>query len=350
MPHISVIVPIYNTEKYIHRCINSILNQSLRDIEIILVDDGSKDNCGQIVDEYQKSDSRIKVIHKENGGLWSARNAGLGIAMGKYISFVDSDDWIEKEMLEKMFDKAEVYKADLVICNYNRVYSDRIEKNRLNIKNEFIEIEQIGFQNYFYYYFFPYIHGHEVWNKLYKREIIVQNKIFFEENKKIFSEDLLFNLYYLCHIKTIYAISNSYYNYLQQENSIMASKKPNLAVKYTELVQRFSNYTKNIGIYKDLRKILPVVFYNLISRGLFAEYSIANNLSTIEKAIIEASKTPIFRTCVKELAFGNTANVFRKKTGGTKEAEIRCRVFAAYCFFKLYRLAAKQKYKRYLNS
>ena len=134
MPQISVIVPIYNTEKYIHKCINSILGQSFRDIEIILVNDGSEDNCGQIVNEYQKADARIKVIHKENGGLWSARNAGLDIATGKYISFIDSDDWVKREMLEEMYNKAEEHQADLVVCNYNKVYADRTEENVLKVK------------------------------------------------------------------------------------------------------------------------------------------------------------------------------------------------------------------------
>ena len=350
MPQISVIVPIYSTEKYIHKCINSILGQSFRDIEIILVNDGSEDNCGQIVNEYQKADARIKVIHKENGGLWSARNAGLDIATGKYISFIDSDDWVKREMLEEMYNKAEEHQADLVVCNYNKVYADRTEENVLKVKEELIKLDQIGFQDYFYNYWFQNNHGREVCNKLYKREIIKQKKILFEKNKEIFAEDLLFNFYYLCHIKKIYAVNSSYYNYLQHNSSIMAGQKPDLAVKYTELVQRFSNYTRNMGVYKDLRKILPVVFYNRISIGLFAEYSIANDLSAMVKVLTEASKIPVFKTCVKELAFGNAASIFRKKTGGTKEAEMRCRVFASYCYFKLFRLAAKQKYKRYINT
>ena len=96
---VSAIVPVYNVEKYIYRCVDSILNQTFSDFELILVDDGSPDNCPQICDEYAKKDSRIKVIHKENGGLSSARNAGLDIASGEWISFIDSDDWIHKDYL-----------------------------------------------------------------------------------------------------------------------------------------------------------------------------------------------------------------------------------------------------------
>ena len=98
VPKVSIIVPVYKVEKYLRKCIDSIINQTLKDIEIILVDDGSPDNCGKICDEYAAKDTRIKVIHKENGGLSSARNAGMEVAEGEYIGFVDSDDWIESDM------------------------------------------------------------------------------------------------------------------------------------------------------------------------------------------------------------------------------------------------------------
>ena len=99
VPKVSIIVPVYKVEKYLRKCIDSIINQTLKDIEIILVDDGSPDNCGKICDEYAAKDTRIKVIHKENGGLSSARNAGMEVAEGEYIGFVDSDDWIESDLI-----------------------------------------------------------------------------------------------------------------------------------------------------------------------------------------------------------------------------------------------------------
>lgn len=101
-PKISIIVPVYEVEPYIHKCVDSILAQTFTDFELILVDDGSPDNCGEICDEYEENDSRIRVIHKENGGPSSARNAGLNIAKGDYIGFVDSDDWIETDMYEML--------------------------------------------------------------------------------------------------------------------------------------------------------------------------------------------------------------------------------------------------------
>ena len=117
-PLLSIIVPIYNVEQYLERCIESIINQTYKNLEIILVDDGSKDNSGTIADTYASKDNRIKVIHKENGGLSDARNHGLDQSKGKYIMFIDSDDFIDSSMCEILFETAEKYFSDIVSCNY----------------------------------------------------------------------------------------------------------------------------------------------------------------------------------------------------------------------------------------
>lgn len=117
MPEISIIVPIYKTEKYLNRCVNSLINQTFKNFELILVDDGSPDACPVLCDKWGKRDTRIKVIHKKNGGLSSARNAGLNIAQGKYIGFVDSDDWIEPDMYELLYNAAEKYQTDYSAVN-----------------------------------------------------------------------------------------------------------------------------------------------------------------------------------------------------------------------------------------
>ena len=122
---ISVIVPVYNVEQYVGECIESILNQSFYDIELILINDGSKDNSGFICDEYAKKDNRIKVIHKKNEGVSIARNIGIKNASGKYIAFVDSDDLVDKEIYTTMLQAIEESGSDLVMCRYEKVYSDR---------------------------------------------------------------------------------------------------------------------------------------------------------------------------------------------------------------------------------
>lgn len=121
---ISIIVPIYNVEKYLPKCIESIINQTYTDLEILLIDDGSTDNSGLICDKYASIDNRIRVIHKKNGGLSDARNVGLDICKGKYISFIDSDDYIELTMYEKMIKIMINQKVDIVSCNYNHIYNN----------------------------------------------------------------------------------------------------------------------------------------------------------------------------------------------------------------------------------
>ncbi|WBW98616.1 glycosyltransferase family 2 protein [Oceanirhabdus sp. W0125-5] len=125
MSEISIVVPVYNVERYLRKCISSILEQSFKDFELILVDDGSTDNSGRICDEYKEKDSRIKVIHQENSGLSAARNIGIQTSEGKYITFIDSDDFIHPNMLEVLYNNLHTNKADISICDYNIVYEDK---------------------------------------------------------------------------------------------------------------------------------------------------------------------------------------------------------------------------------
>lgn len=123
-PKVSVVVPVYNVEQYIHQCVDSLINQTLKDIEIILVDDGSPDGCGAICDAYAKQDARIKVVHKANGGLASARQAGLECVTGAYYIACDSDDWVELDMYETLYNRAVLEDADMVVCSYVANYPD----------------------------------------------------------------------------------------------------------------------------------------------------------------------------------------------------------------------------------
>lgn len=140
---ISVIVPVYNSEKYLKRCIDSILNQTYKAIELILVDDGSPDNCGKICDEYAKKDKRVRVIHKTNAGVSAARNSGLEIASGNYATFVDSDDYIEPEMYGNMMEKVHQYNCDVVMCDCIKDFTDHSEIYTHDIRAGFYDKEQL---------------------------------------------------------------------------------------------------------------------------------------------------------------------------------------------------------------
>ncbi|MGU8908543.1 glycosyltransferase family 2 protein [Clostridium perfringens] len=255
----SIIIPVYNVEKYLERCINSIINQTEKNIEIILVDDGSLDKSGNICDSFAKNDSRIVVIHKKNGGLSDARNKGLEISNGKYILFVDSDDWCEENFVEEICNIAELNSLDLVVCGYKINYSNNnyiINKNfnferkfcgKKEISEAIINLDTNGMFNV-------------VWNKLYKREIIEKFKIEFDINA-VPGEDLLFNCNYFTYIKNIYLLDKIYYNYMRQDEETLVCKyrkdlyeKVKIFNKKREGLYNFYNMNtdKYIGILAEL--------------------------------------------------------------------------------------------------
>lgn len=213
---ISVIVPVFNVEKYINQCIDSILNQTYHDIEIILVDDGSTDSSGKICDEYQKKDNRIIVIHKSNGGLSSARNAGVEIATGEYISFIDSDDWVENDFLESLYNCCIMYQAEIAVCRIQK----RVEENqetqeyenftecwsgRLAVENRVLKEKIYCIQT-------------SVWNKLYSREII--KDMSFPEGK--YYEDIVYSTQAMLNSERVAYTNDALYNYRQDRpGSIM---------------------------------------------------------------------------------------------------------------------------------
>lgn len=244
---ISLVIPVYKVEKYLHKCVDSILAQTYKNLEIILVDDGSPDNCGKICDEYAAKDSRIKVIHQPNGGLSVARNAGLDIATGDYIGFVDSDDYIAPEMFEKLYFALTENSADISICNYDyvdslyqtmNVYSP--VENRLYNSAEIIECL---FSEYYCYFV-------TVWNRLYKAEVF--SRLRFEEGKKFEDAFIAHHIFLEC--RKIVTIRDKLYYYLQRNDSIMGSK---LSVsKCDELEAMFirNGDLKKCGIIIDYEK------------------------------------------------------------------------------------------------
>lgn len=208
---ISVIVPIYNVEDYLHRCIDSIINQTYTNLEIILVDDGSPDNCPIICDEYAKKDSRIRVVHKKNGGLSDARNAGIDIATGEYIMFIDSDDFVDIEMMESMMKNMIDNKVDMVVCNIKYVYEDR-EVVKYNQSDRILDRYEAMEE-----YLKDGVVQAVAWNKLYKKSLI--NKMRYKVGKT--NEDEFFTYKVVDKTAKIYYNSTPFYNYLQRDSSIM---------------------------------------------------------------------------------------------------------------------------------
>lgn len=263
---VSVIVPVYNAELYLKKCIDSILNQTYKDIEIIIVNDGSKDDSLLICRTLEKKDLRVVVIDKENEGVSKARNTGIKIAQGKYVMFVDADDYIESNMIENMLIKMEKDDSDLVMCNY------------INLKDGKTELVQANFSDILDHkkdivnkLMMPLIerddgeNTHKIagfrspWGKIFKKQIIDEFDIKFNEKMAI-GEDFLFNLEFISHSQKISFDSGCYYYYVNNENSALMRYKKNC----------WNNYYRPIII--NLNKFL--IKNNIYDQAKFRVYKL----------------------------------------------------------------------------
>lgn len=243
---VSIIVPIYNVEKYLPKCIESIIVQTYTNLEIILVNDGSPDNSRIICDEYSKKDHRIKVINKENGGLSDARNTGLDVATGDYISFIDSDDYIHEEYCETLLNLLKKFDADIAQCEFLKVYEKGI--NNFNIETCAVEQKITVLSNKDVLnnlYNEHYISTVVVWNKLYKRELFEQ--IRFPKGKV--HEDEYTTYKVLFGTKKVVCTSKQMNFYLQRPDSIMGNDNGNGF--YTKLLDKLGAYQEQIVFYGD---------------------------------------------------------------------------------------------------
>ena len=267
---ISIIIPVYKVEKYLEKCIQSVINQTYENLQIILVDDGSPDNCGKICDEYAKKDHRIEVIHKSNGGLSDARNKGLEIAKGEYIGFVDSDDYIEADMYEVLYNLLKQYNADVSICNFYTVSQGKISiKNADNGINEYNRIEILkeilldrNIQSY-------------AWNKLYKKELF--DEIKYPIGKKY--EDIGTTFYSLEKCNKVVVTGKSEYYYINRQDSIVNNVTESTITDYIELImQRYDYIEENIkelsSYNKDyLKRILKTAEKDIKSLNEVGDYT-----------------------------------------------------------------------------
>lgn len=239
MKKLSVIIPVYGVESYIRQCLESIINQTLKDMEIIVVNDGTEDSSMKIVEEYL-DDKRIKIINKKNGGLSSARNAGLKEAKGEYIAFIDSDDFIKNTMFEELFQKNNE--------NYDIIYSNVIEyddiSQKINNRKKMKEIINVNREGVYHYKFC----GMEVWNKIYKRDFLLRNNIFFEEG--IIHEDNLFTLKCFFLARKVKYVNKYHYIYRKNRvNSILSLKKQKKELKaFSTILRRIIEFEK---VYKN---------------------------------------------------------------------------------------------------
>lgn len=248
---ISIVVPIYNVEKFLEKCIRSIIAQTYINLEIILVDDGSTDSCGMICDEYKKKDNRIKVIHKKNGGLSSARNKGIDIAKGKYIGFVDGDDWIEPQMYRVLYDLVKKDNADLGICGFLR-----IKEEEASVRVEEIHSKECISGRELLSRIIDYDTKYIVaWNKLYKCNLF--KKLRYPKGKIHEDEFIIHDIAWNC--KKVSIISDILYNYRIRDNSIMLSK---MNIKKLDGFEAI--YYRYLFLKKhELHEFIPLIIRNI---------------------------------------------------------------------------------------
>ncbi|MDQ0344467.1 glycosyltransferase involved in cell wall biosynthesis [Lederbergia wuyishanensis] len=326
MPKVSVVVPIYKVQKYIRRCIDSIVEQTFPNVEIILVNDGSPDNCGQIIDEYAKKDHRIKVVHKENGGLSDARNKGMEYVTGEYTLFVDSDDWIERNMIEELVKISLDNQADVVQSSFYYAYHDYLlYDNRYfskNHPNKLLNNHELMYE---------LICNEKVknfaWGKLYKTNLIKDLQF----KKGVLFEDVFWSHLVMQRVHTYVITHIPMYYYFQRSESIV-----------------FNYSLRNLDIIEGLKerhKFVEQYYPNLINESfkvILSNCLIHYNLLLLNRGIDkDGNSKKLIRSFIK-LKYKE----FQLAVEGNKELKIQLQFFSVHPIINICFLAIRKLFRK----
>lgn len=302
MSKISVVVPCYKVEKYLGECIESILGQTLTDLELILIDDGSPDNSGSICDEYAAKDKRIHVVHKANGGVSAARNDGLSLATGEYVIFVDSDDVVPQEAYESMYMTARKTNADIVIGDVYKIYEGGKKEYCDFYKNEFVSSDPDYISKLicadFYKNYCPdppqagpaFGYGGP-WNKLVRRQLLCDNGISFDVRVKGLFDDIIYTAHILANAKTVAYIKKPVYYYRILEGSITQTFKKEMPQISNAILNSFNEFMRKYGSDGRYNKAFYALTIRMMSYSLPRYYCNANNTLTLRERKKELKRT-----------------------------------------------------------
>lgn len=267
-PELSVIIPVYNVENYLRRCVDSIQKQTLSNLEIILIDDGSTDESGKICDALAKEDSRIRVIHKENEGQGIARNCGLDIALGTYVAFVDSDDFVEKDTYEYTIRQMIKNNAEVACFGYTQDEHDGSIVYQTKIENKIYRDNEI--RTKFILHFFgddpevDDLRGVSACMSVYQMNIVRKYNVMFPSERMIFSEDTIFNLEYCKYIKIAVAIDKKFYHYCIQKNSFSKGYQKDRLEKAADFESLLKEYSQEFNIEKLVENRIRMMLWIIL--------------------------------------------------------------------------------------
>lgn len=265
MPKVSVIMPVYNVEKYLRECLDSVINQTLEDIEIICVDDGSPDNCGEIIDEYASRDSRIVAIHKENGGYGSAINTGIEISKGQYIGIVETDDIIDKTMFEKLYNHAMHFDLDICKCGFNTYDSTKKADEQIKEWKSLTQnIEVFPKDRAFLLREYPALMDYHasIWSNIYKRSFLIKHNIKVNSTRSASYQDYPFMVENMIKAEKIGVVPEYLYNWRrefgQDSSTVRHDKRLMIMAEQCENVKEI---IKNANLYGELKEYMYHHFY-----------------------------------------------------------------------------------------
>lgn len=293
-PIISIIIPVYNTERYLKKCFDSVINQTYKNIEIIIVNDGSTDNSLSIINEYAQNDYRIKIVNKPNGGLSSARNTGINTATGDYVLHVDSDDWIELNMCEKLLENAIKHNSQIVISD---VYFE-MDKGSYVRKEPYAEIEN---RDSFLKKYLLYAGLNSVWNKLFSLSLYKKNNLFHYEDISL-GEDATTLLRLIAMSSCISYVNQPFYHYNMKSNGMSRGIKKNIMQYYTGL-KKVEQFYKQKNIATDLFPLIrfKVAYSELVKCNLKKAKKLGyNDYQTLAKIFIYDVKNITSNNLYKE--------------------------------------------------
>lgn len=286
LPLITIVIPVYNKEEYVNKTIESVVNQSYKQLELIIINDGSTDNSGKIIREWSEKDKRIILINQENKGVSETRNSGIDMANGKYIFFLDADDEIKENAIYNLILKAEINKADITVGNFIKVISSEEKKDKELIEKKYTGNELSQEQVKAEMFMIKNRYLATTCNKLYKRQFLTESKVRFKNN--VLAEDRLFNLMCYVNYPNIYITNDLTYIYNIIEGSRSRSYSPNLYKSILELYNKLDNYLENKNIEMSIDDLILINISYDIDNIINHEYNSDNQKITRIHKVLES--------------------------------------------------------------